>query len=256
MARPSLPTYEAFAARAREITTSIPARFLEGVEDVVVHRERLAHPLIDDVVTLGECEPSALVAITGGDTVHSIVHLYYGSFADLAAQDPRFDVDGELEETIRHEIQHHLEDRAGIRALIDEDDLADALHRFQAGLENPTGWWRRGARLERGVWSVENDLFLELRLRPPEFEARRGTTIELTVLDEPFEAEIPEDAEPGEILTYEGAGLPSDEDDHGHRHGSKREAKRAAPSDEDDDEDAPPAGDLHLVLDVGPAKRA
>jgi hypothetical protein len=253
MALRPLPTYEAFAARAKEITTSIPARFLQGVEDVVVHRERLAHPLIDEVVTLGECEPSLLVAIAGDDAVRSIVHVYYGSFTDLAARDPRFDVDRELEETIRHEIQHHLEDRAGVRTLIDEDDLVDALHRFQAGLENPAGWWRRGTRLERGVWAVGDDLFVELRLRRPEFEARRGTTVALTVLGEAFEAEIPSDAEAGEVLTYEGEGLLAADDDPGHRHVSRPDARRADPSDEDDDS---AAGDLHLVLDVGPAKGA
>jgi hypothetical protein len=248
-----MPTYEAFAARAREITKEIPAQFLEGVEDVVVHRERKAHPLIDEVVTLGECEPSALVAMTGADAVRSIVHLYYGSFEDLARRDRRFDVEKELVETIRHEVQHHIEDRAGVRTLIDEDDLADALYRFQAGLENPKGWWRRGSRLEPNVYAVGDDLFVELRLRTPEFEARRGRTVVLTVLGESLEAEIPEDARPGEILTFEGEGLLAEEGADAHHHGPRPKAERAAASEaaEGDDGDDPVAGDLHLVLDVG-----
>ena len=40
-----------------------------------------------------------------------------------------------------------------------------------------------------------------------ELEALRGKTARATVLDEPFEAEIPEGVEPGEILSYPGAGL-------------------------------------------------
>jgi hypothetical protein len=182
----------------------------------------------------------------------SIVHLYYGSFRDLASKDDRFDADKELEETIRHEIQHHLEDRAGVRTLIDEDDLADALHRFHAGLENPKGWWRQGERLERGVFAVGDDLFVELRLRPEEFAARRGTVVEMTILGQPFEAEIPADTEPGETLTYEGEGLLAEEGEghgHGHAHAHGRSApatRREAESEEDDVE----AGDLHLVLDV------
>lgn len=253
MPRPRPIPYDEFAARAKEITKAIPAPFLEGVEDVVVHRERKAHPLIDEVVTLGECEPSALVAMTGADTVRSIVHLYYGSFVDLAERDRRFDLHRELEETIHHEIQHHIEDRAGVRTLIDEDDLADALHRFQAGLENPSGWWRRGNRLEPGVWAVGDDLFVELRLRHEDLEARRGQVVVLHVLGEPFEAEIPPDAAPGEILTYEGEGLVGEEEGDGAHPGARPDAKRA---DAEDDEDGPAAGDLHLVLDVGGPRRA
>jgi hypothetical protein len=247
MAAPRPPDYESFSARAREITRAIPAAFLDGVEEVVVHRERKAHPLIHDVVTLGECEPSALVAMTGGDAHRSIVHLYYGSFVDLARRDRRFDVDRELEETIRHEIQHHLEDRAGVHTLIDEDDLADAFHRFQAGLDTPAGWWRRGERLEPGVWAVEDDLFVELRMRRADFEARRGRTVALRVLGLPFDAEIPEGAAPGEILDFEGEGLLEDDEGGDHAHGPRAGARRG---DTAGDLDGPAAGDLHLVLDV------
>ena len=226
-----VPPYEAFSARTREITRSIPPEFLEGVEDVVVHREAKRHPLLPEVVRLGEQEPSPMVAMTGADTVRSIVHLYYGSFVELAGCDPRFDVDAELRETIEHEVQHHIEDRAGVHALIDDDDLFDAHQRFREGLETPPGWWRRGERLEPGVWAVEDDLFVELRLRRAEWERRRGGTVTLTVLGEPFEADLPADAEPGEVLTYEGAGLSDDDED--------------GDGGEDD-----AAGDLHLVLDV------
>lgn len=237
MSRSPVPPYEAFAARAKELTREIPAEFLEGVEDVVVHREAKRHPLLPDVLTLGEQEPSALVAMTGSELVRSIVHLYYGSFVELARRDRRFDPDAELRETIEHEVQHHLEDRAGVRTLIDDDDLFDAHQRWKAGLETPPGWWRRGEEVGDDVWQVGDDLFVELRLRRRAFEALRGTTVRLTVLDEPFEAEVPADAKPGDVLTFEGEGvLPDDVDAH-----------------DADSHDADPdaaAGDLHLVLDV------
>jgi hypothetical protein len=238
VSRPAVPPYEAFAARAKVLTGEIPAEFLDGVEDVVVHREAKRHPLLEDVLTLGEQEPSAMVALTGSELVRSIVHLYYGSFVELARRDRRFDVDAELRETIEHEIQHHLEDRAGVRTLVDEDDLFDAHQRFRAGLETPPGWWRRGEEVDDDVWQVGQDLFVELRLRRREFDALRGTTVSMTVLDEPFEADVPADATPGDILTFEGEGVLPDDDD---------------PADADDgaaeaDADAP--GDLHLVLDV------
>ncbi len=233
---PRLPDYEAFAARAREIAKAIPADFMEGVEDVVVHRGVKRHPLIRDVVTLGECEPSRLVAMAGGEPGASIVHLYYGSFGDLARRDPRFDWEAELKETVEHEVKHHVEDRAGVRALIDEDDLFDAHERFLAGLPVPAGWYRRGERMAEDVYAVEGDLFVELRLRAREWEALKGGTLAATILNEPFEAEIPADAVAGEPLTYEGEGLLLEEE--------------GAPGEEESEgegDDAPAAGDLHLI---------
>jgi hypothetical protein len=213
----------------------------------------MRHPLMRDIVTLGECEPSRLEAMMGTEPTRSIVHLYYGSFVELAQEDPDFRLDDELRETVEHEIQHHLEDRAGVRTLIDEDDLFDAHQRFLSGLETPKGWWRRGERLERDVYAVESDLFVELRLRRREFEARRGTTVQLSVLGEPFEAEIPKDVKPGEILTFEGDGLVADEEpSHQHAKAAKKAGgSKAAPrggGEGEQDEEA--AGDLHLILDV------
>ena len=53
----------------------------------------------------------------GQEPFRSIVHLYYGSFVALAENDPSFDVEAELKETIEHEVQHHIEDRAGAKTL-------------------------------------------------------------------------------------------------------------------------------------------
>jgi hypothetical protein len=223
-----MPTYDEFAARAKEIAAAIPAEFMEGVEDVAIHRGKKTHPLIEDVVTLGECEPS-IARLTETGVVRSIVHLYYGSFASLARDDERFDVDAELRETIEHELQHHIEDKAGVKSLEDDDDLFDAHQRFRAGLGAPRGWWRRGERMDDGVYAVEDDLFVELRLRRADLLARRGTTVRLTVLGEALDAEIPKDAVPGDVLTFEGEGLAPDGDDGG---------------------DGEEAGDLHLVLDA------
>jgi len=234
MARPPTPSYDAFAARAKALTRAIPEPFLDGVEDVVVHREAHRHPLLPDVLTLGECEPSSLAALSGSGLVRSIVHLYYGSFVELARDDEGFDLDGELRETIEHEIQHHIEDRAGVRTLIDEDDLFDAHQRFLAGLETPPGWYRQGERLEPDVYAVECDLFVELRLRPGELARRRGTTLRMKILGEPFEAVIPKDASLGETLTFEGEGLLAD----GAEERAEPETGAASPE----------AGDLHLVL--------
>lgn len=232
--RRPLPDFDAFSEQAQAITRSIPAEFLAGIESVDVHRELRAHPLLPDIVTLGECGTSPLSTLAGEEAFRSTVHLYYGSFVDLARRDPAFDVEAELRETIEHEIQHHIEDRAGVKALLQEDDLFEAHARFRAGLEVPSGWYRQGEALAPGVWAVDLDLFVELSLRRAEFERLKGKPLTLEVLDEPLEVEIPADAAPEEVFTVEGAGLfePDDEPEEG----------------EDPDPEAPGhSGDLHLV---------
>jgi predicted Zn-dependent protease with MMP-like domain len=228
---PPVPTYERFCERAKEIFAGIPAEFTEGVEDVVLARGVKRHPQLPDIVTLGECEPSPLVAMTGGGDVRSIVHLYYGSFVELAREDETFRFDEELVETIEHEVQHHVEDKAGVRTLIDEDDLFDAHARFRADMEVEPGWYRRGRVVEPNVWAVDLDLFVEVEMRRKDFEGLRGRTLTLTVLGEPVELEIPDDVEPEEIFTLEGSGL----------------LQTAEDEDEDAETEDVPAGDLHIV---------
>jgi hypothetical protein len=229
--------FDTFSRRAQEIAKAIPAEFLTDIESVNVHREAKRHPFLSDIVTLGECETSPLSQMTGEEAFRSIVHLYYGSFAEQAESDPTFDMEEELKETIEHEIQHHIEDRAGVKALEEEDDLFEAHARFRAGLEVPEGWYRAGEELAPGLWAVDLDLFLDLDLRAKEFAALKGKPLELTVLDQPLEVELPADAEPDEVFTVEGAGLfqPDEELEEG----------------EEIDEDEPgSAGDLHIVPHV------
>jgi hypothetical protein len=228
--------FDTFSARAREIAAAFPREFMTGIESVEVHRDVKRHPSLPDIVTLGECETSPLSDPTGQDPFRSIVHLYYGSFADQARNDPSFDVESELRETIEHEIQHHIEDRAGAKELLGEDDLFEAHARFRAGMDVPPGWYRFGEPLGDGVWAVDLDLFLELPMRRREWDAVRGTTVTLTVLGDPVEVAIPSDAAPDEVFTLEGEGifepdLEADDED-----------------DRPDDEDVPGnRGDLHIV---------
>jgi hypothetical protein len=214
----AFPSFDAFERRVRAVVEGIPPRFLEGVEDVVVHRDVKRHPLVDDVVTLGECESSPIQALYDDARDRSVVHLYYGSFADLATRDEAFDWEDELKETVEHEIQHHWEDRAGVSRLIDEDDLFDAHARFDAGLPVPAGWYRAGERLEDDVYAVGDDLFVELRLRRRHFEALKGAVARLHVLGEPFEGRIPADAEPGRPIAFEGEGIATDDGTAGTLH--------------------------------------
>ena len=223
--------FDAFAARAQALAASYPREYMEGIETVEVHRDAKRHPHVPGVHTLGECATSPLSEATGVEPFRSIVHLYHGSFVALAREDPHFDVEAELEETLAHEIQHHIEDRAGIKTLRDDDDLFEAHARFRAGMEVPAGWYRLGELLEPGLWAVDLDLFLELDLRRKEWDRLVGTRLSMTVLGEPFEMDVPADAEPEEAFTFEGEGLVEGDEDEA-------------------DGDAPPSGStgaLHVI---------
>jgi hypothetical protein len=226
--------FDTFARRAQELTKAFPSEFLAGIESVDVHREAKHHPFLADIVTLGECETSPLSEMTGEEAFRSIVHLYYGSFVEQAESDPTFDIEEELKETIEHEIQHHIEDRAGVKTLHEEDELFDAHARFRAGLDVPDGWYRLGEALAPGLWAVDLDLFLDLDLRAKEFQALKGTTLALTVLDQPLKVELPADASPDEVFSVEGEGLfqPDEEPEEG---------------EEPDDDEPGSAGDLHII---------
>jgi hypothetical protein len=232
---PAVMDFDTFSARAQEIATALPTEFMAGVESVEVHRAVKRHPFLSEIVTLGECATSPLSDPTGQEPFKSVVHVYYGSFADLARRDPSFDVDAELRETIEHEVQHHLEDRAGVKDLLGEDDLFEAHARFRAGMEVPAGWYRFGEPVGDHVWAVDMDLFLELPLRRTEWDALRGTTVRLDVMGEPLEVDIPDDAEADEIFTLEDEGLFEPDE-------AAAEGEVAA------DETVPgSSGDLHIV---------
>jgi hypothetical protein len=158
---------------------------------------------------------------------------------ELAKADPAFDTEAELVETIQHEVQHHLEDRAGMLDLRSEDALFEMHARFRAGLEVPSGWYRQGEPLGPGLWAVDLDLFLELELRKADWKRLPGSHLTLQIGDEPFEVDVPSDMDPEEIWSFEGEGLLQGEEDD----------EEVVIPDEEADEDEPPplAGDLHVV---------
>lgn len=205
-------TFDAFSDRAQTLAAAYPEEFMEGIDAINVHRDAKTHPHVPDVFTLGECETSHLSDPTGQEPFRSIVHVYYGSFAALEAEDATFDVEAELEETIAHEIQHHLEDRAGIKTLEDEDALFEAHARFRAGMDTLAGWYRLGDPIEPGLWAVDLDLFLELPLRRKDWDALPGHRIALKILDGNLEVDVPDDALPDEVWTFEGEGLVDDDE--------------------------------------------
>lgn len=164
-------TLEEFERRAEEMFESIPLQFRGGVEYVMVSDEAVPHPELPEVYTLGECATGELdLGADVPDNVRSGVHLYHGSFAAVAEQDPDFDWEGELYETLTHEIRHHRESTAGEDALEDFDYAADENFKRREGVAHDPLFYQSGEPLDDGGWEVDGDVFVEVSLTAAEFE--------------------------------------------------------------------------------------
>ncbi len=191
MAR-TVPSFEEFEKRAGALFASIPEEFRRGVDALVVHREARPHPVLEGSFTLGECTDSPLQLADA--PLRSAIHLYYGSFRELAARDPDFDVEEELEETILHELRHHVEDRAGAPDLLVEDAVEEANERRRAGLSFDPTFYLAGEEVEPAVHRVGSDLFLDLPMRRRELR-RLGSVLRVRLGGEEIEVEAPGDPE-------------------------------------------------------------
>ncbi|MGQ0813351.1 MAG: metallopeptidase family protein [Gemmatimonadota bacterium] len=158
--------FSEFERVARALWDEIPAEYKVGVDGLVVDRAAIAHTSHPDVYTLGECVTEDYPSQYGGpDTTRSAVVLYYGSFQQVAHDDPGFDWDGEIYETIMHELQHHLESLATEDALEDLDFAVDEnFKRVQGDRFDPL-FYRAGEAIESGVFVVESDVFCEIITR-------------------------------------------------------------------------------------------
>lgn len=163
-------TFEEFERRAHELFDSIPAELLGGVEYLSVERRTVRHPGMPGVYTLGECATGELdLGGEFGGVERSGVFLYWGSFRRVAADDPAFDWEGELWETLTHEIRHHREAGAGEDALEDFDYAADENFKRRDGEPFDPLFFRLGEDGGGGWREVDGDRFLEREARagPP-----------------------------------------------------------------------------------------
>jgi hypothetical protein len=123
-----------FEAMVREMADGLPADFRAGVASIEVTGKTVPHPSRPGIFTLGECVPHSFGAPGESDAeLRSTVLLHYGSFAALAAGEPGFDWREEAWETLTHEVRHHLEWRADVRALEAFDDAVEANYRRHDG---------------------------------------------------------------------------------------------------------------------------
>jgi len=162
--------FQEFERRAREIYDALPREFRRGVDGLVVSPERVSHPRIPDLCTLGECLTENHLSDFGSpDTTRSTIVLYWGSFSALAAGDPGFDWQRELWETLTHELRHHLEWLAGEDSLEELDYAVLHASARAAGMSFDPWYYRRGERVSKGTFRVEDQLYVELDHRSRSF---------------------------------------------------------------------------------------
>lgn len=156
-------TFEEFEQRAWQEWERIPAEYRAGVDGLRIERAALPHDALPDVYTLGECATESYPSEFGGpETTRSVVILYYGSFFRLSRQNPEFDWEVELWETLTHELQHHLESLAQDDTLVDMDYAADENFRRYQGEPFDPFFFRHGAPAAGGWLRVEDEFFLEM----------------------------------------------------------------------------------------------
>lgn len=142
---------------------AVPAEFRRGVAGPVVVRRAKRHPFLPGSYTLGQCVPVP-DSLTLGDERLSTVFLWYGSFVACAMRDPGFRMEEEIRETVRHEIRHHIEDRAGAPDLRNEDAAEEQNERRLEGLPFHPDFYRLGEPAGDRLWRLHADLFLEVDL--------------------------------------------------------------------------------------------
>lgn len=160
-----------FERRALAYWHAVPARFREGVSALTIDAGTRQKEEFEDGWIYGWCEPDDAIMAVPGAPVTSRITLFHGSFVRIAAEDPDFDWEAELWETLRHELQHHLEWRAGDDHLGDEDDLQDENERRITGAPFTPDFHRWGVPLGDDAWLADGDLFVEVTVPAASWDA-------------------------------------------------------------------------------------
>lgn len=118
-------TFDDFERLVAEMVEEIPEEFMRGLQGVhVLPDVRREDGFDEDVFRMGEyMDPGPEDFLGAGDGIGRHVAVYYGSFREIASQDPAFDWEEEAWETLTHELKHHVESLAGEDFLVQEDVL-------------------------------------------------------------------------------------------------------------------------------------
>jgi hypothetical protein len=198
---------DTFTARAEAAYEEVPEQYKEGIDGLVIDPATERHPSLPDIFTLGYCDTeSYLSEWVGPDTTRSTIRLFYGSFRALASRNPDFDWEAEIYETVQHEIKHHLEWLAGEDQLGGVDYAMDEAFKRQQGLDFDPWFFQHGDPMGRGVYVVEDMVFLEQEWDP----ARPPAGKEMTVRWQGTDYAVPTPDELGDLhfMLLEGIVAP------------------------------------------------
>jgi len=115
-------TYGAFVELAYRLWEEIPASFKQGLHGMHVLERIKSDPNEPGLLRLGEYLDPGYPSVLGGfEGIGRHIVLYYGTFAAVARANPHFDWEGEIWETLVHELRHHMESLAWSDDLVQED---------------------------------------------------------------------------------------------------------------------------------------
>ena len=198
-----------FERRARKAFDEIPEEYLEGIDGLTVSREAPSHPSLPDVFTLGQCLTEEHLSDFGSpETTRSVIALYWGSFRALADRDPDFDWEGEIWETLTHELRHHLESLAGDDALEGVDYASDEMFKRMEGLPFDPWYYQSGDEVAPGVYDVDGSFHVEQLWTSSDFEA--ADPLELTWKKRRFRLEKPETLGDVHFVWAEATAVPAE----------------------------------------------
>ena len=199
-------TFDEFSRLAQEAFEGVPEAYREGVDGVTMVEAVETNPELPGVVTLGECVTQDFGSEwQGPETTRSRVVLYYGSFRKMAEDDPDFDWEEELWETLTHELQHHLESLADEDALEAVDYAVDESFKRERGEAFDPWYFQWGEPVSEGVWRLEDEVYIERVLTGEEFDSLEE--IAFTWKDQSYRFPRPEELGDIHFIVVDGTGF-------------------------------------------------
>ena len=198
---------DTFTAVAEAAFDEVPESYKAGIDGLVIDPATEPHPSLPDIYTLGYCDTeSYLSEWVSPETTRSTIRLYYGSFRALAARNPDFDWEAEIYETVQHEIRHHLEWLAGEDQLGGVDYAMDEAFKRQQGLDFDPWFYQHGEPMGRGIYVVEDMVFLEREWEPGRSPA--GTELSVRWQGVDYGVPVPEELGDLHFILLEGIVTP------------------------------------------------
>jgi Zincin-like metallopeptidase len=135
--------FSSFKTLIEDLLDAIPEEYMTGLQGVHVFEEAKRGGLDPRLVRMGEyLDPGPDSVLDHRVHLGRHVAIYYGSFLEVARNDPGFDWEYQAWDTLTHELQHHNESRAGEIKLIEWDRRALEAYRRNRRIEP---WWGEGS---------------------------------------------------------------------------------------------------------------